>query len=73
MTSGLVLCWLVAWRRQPAAEAECTAEPDVVCSAVLCCAAHLRPSSGPQPQTDIFNNLNLSFWEYMLPGTDAYR
>lgn len=24
-------------------------------------------------QTDIFNNLNLSFWEYMLPGTDAYR
>ena len=26
-----------------------------------------------QPQTDIFNNLNLSFWEYMLPGTDAYR
>ena len=22
-------------------------------------------------QSDIFNNLNLSFWEYMLPGTDA--
>eukprot|EP00878_Enallax_costatus_P000276 GHUV01000347.1.p1 GENE.GHUV01000347.1~~GHUV01000347.1.p1 ORF type:complete len:1266 (+),score=343.56 GHUV01000347.1:286-4083(+) len=23
-------------------------------------------------QSDIFNNLNLSFWEYMLPGTDAF-
>jgi hypothetical protein len=32
-----------------------------------------EPVCAPQPQTDIFNNLNLSFWEYMLPGTDAYR
>jgi hypothetical protein len=53
------------------------AEPQLQCTAtcllkpllcpVPCC---LLPM---QPQTDIFNNLNLSFWEYMLPGTDAYR
>jgi cellulose synthase/poly-beta-1,6-N-acetylglucosamine synthase-like glycosyltransferase len=37
------------------------------------CALCLTPQgfNNVDAQSDIFNNLNLSFWEYMLPGTDA--
>ncbi len=37
------------------------------------CALTLTPQGfdNVNAQSDIFNNLNLSFWEYMLPGTDA--
>lgn len=37
------------------------------------CSLCLTPQGfhNVNPQTDIFNNLNLSFWEYMLPGCDG--
>lgn len=38
------------------------------------CALCLTPQgfNNVDAQCDIFNNLNLSFWEYMLPGEQAY-
>jgi hypothetical protein len=55
-----------ATRRRPRPRTHLHAAPLVACTQprALRCSQHA---------TDIFNNLNLSFWEYMLPGTDAYR
>lgn len=73
-------CWPAC--QQPVGVGCRPADPANVCvwyaapAAATCLFPPFFPSvsnSLAQHSTDIFNNLNLTFWEYMLPGTDAYR
>ena len=59
-------------------DADMVAKPNFFCKILEVmvdddCALCLTPQgfNNVDAQSDIFNNLNLSFWEYMLPGTDA--
>ena len=33
---------------------------------------HLQAFDNINPNSDIFNNINEQFWEYVLPGCDAW-